>query len=410
MPDFKFTCPQCGQTIECDEGYGGVQINCPACAQAIVVPHPTGAAHAAPPAPMAMPGARGQRFAGAQMPPVPEKSNTLRNVIVILAVVVVLAALGAGGWVGYSKYQAKQALKKGNPAAMVATPSAAQSTSALDLYSKVQNAYTNLTSLSVSGTSVMTLDMSQLTMADVDPNAKNSKNRKANIPKAITNTMELSLKLGRPNMYCFQGTSLMKMGRQSMTNTTAVWSPGETNYSLTIMAASAYKNRNYTTVKDRNTALMSGVGQPAILAITIMGLFFDGGNTNIDKLVQDWGQTEDDSVNGQDCATITAKFFGQKLKFWISKNNYMILQSQITLGAPISDADIDAAIAAFDTTKDPQQIAKDKAQAKQQTQMMTKLRGTITDTYDDVEANPTLTADDFHYPVPRGVRLARQQF
>lgn len=407
MPDFKFTCPQCGQTIECDESYGGVQINCPACAQAIVVPHPTGGAHAAPPAPTAMPGTRGQRFAGAQMP-VPEKSNALKNVLVIVAVVIVLAALGAGGWVGYSKYQAKQALKKGNPAAMVATPSAAQATSALDLWSKVQNAYTNLTSLSVSGTSTMTLDMSQLTMADVDPNAKNSKNRKANIPKAITNSMELSLKLGRPNMYCFQGTSLMKYGRMAMTNTTAVWSPGETNYSLTIMAASAYKNRNYTTVKDPNMALMSGAGQPAILAMAVMGLFFHGGNTNIDKIVQDWGQTEDDSVNGQDCSTVTAKIFGQKLKFWVRKDNYMILQSQITLGAPVSDADIDAAIGAFDTTTDQAQIAKDKAQAKQQMQMMTKIRGTITDTYDDVEANPTLTADDFNYPVPRGVRLSRQ--
>ena len=408
MPDFKFTCPQCGQTIECDVSYGGVQINCPACAQAIVVPHPTGAAHAAPPAPMAMPGARGQRFAGAQMPPVPEKSNTLRNVIVIVAVIIVLAALGVGGWVGYSKYQAKQALKKGNPAAMVATPSASQTTSALDLLAKVQNAYTNLTSLSVSGTSVMTLDMSQLTMADVDPKAKNNKNRKANIPKSLTYNMQLSLKLGRPNLYCFQGTSLMNMGRQSMTNITAVWSPGETNYSLTMMSAAAYKNRNYTTVKDRNTGLMSGGGQPSFLSMGIMNLFFNDGTVDIAKFVQEWGQTEDGTVDGQDCSTITAKVFGQKLKLWIRKDNYMILQSQVTLGAPVSDSDIDAAIETFDTTKDPAQIAKDKAQAKQQMQMMTKIRGTITDTYGDVEANPSLTADDFNYPVPRGVRLSRQ--
>ncbi|HTR42333.1 MAG TPA: hypothetical protein VMH87_12020 [Pseudomonadales bacterium] len=409
MPDFKFTCPQCGQHIQCDTSYAGVQIACPVCNQAIVVPQPPDA-HAAPPAPMAMPGpgsrtpSGGQRFAGAQMP-VPEKSNTMRNVLVIVAVVVVLAALGAGGWVGYSKYEAKQALKKGNPAAVVATPTASQTSSAMDLLSKVQNAYTNLNSLVVSGNSVMILDMSQLTMADMDPKAKKSKNpRRGNLPKAITNTMDVSLKLGRPGMYCVQGTSLMKMGRQSMTNTMAVWSPGETNYALSVMGG--YKN--YTTVKDRSTALMSG-GQPAVLAMTIMSLFFNDANTNFDKLVQDWGQTEDDSVNGQDCSTITAKIFGQKYKMWISKNNYMVLQSQITLGAPVSDADIDSAFAAFDTSTNQEEIAKDKAQAKQQMQMMTKIRGTITDTYDDVEANPTLSADDFHYTVPRGVRLARQQ-
>lgn len=408
MPDFKFTCPQCGQTIECDDSYAGTQISCPACSKAIFVPQPT-SGHAAPPSPMAMPG-RGQRFAGAQAP-VPEKSNTMRNVLVIVAVVVVLAALGVGGWVGYSKFAAKQALKKGNPAAVVAAPSAAQTTSALDLLSKVQSAYTNLTSLSASGTSIMALDLSELTMSDVNPKAKSSKNkRSANIPKAITNTMDVSLKLGRPNMYVVEGKATTQMGRMSMTNTMAVWSPGVTNYSLTVMGGGGGGGyRNYTTVKDRDTALMSG-GQPAVLAMTIMSLFFNDGNTNIDKLVQDWGQTEDESIGGQECSTITAKIFGQKLKFWIRKDNDMILQSQITLGAPVTDADIDTAFAAFDTNTNAQQIAKDKAQAKQQMQMMTKIRGTITDTYDDVEANPTLGADDFNYPVPRGVRLSRQQF
>jgi outer membrane lipoprotein-sorting protein len=411
MPDFKFSCPQCGQHIECDTSYAGVQIACPICNQAIVVPQPPGV-HAAPPAPIAMsgPGSRipagGQRFAGAQTP-VPQKSNTLRNVLVIVAVVVVLAALGVGGWMGYSKYAAKQALKKGNPAAAVATPTVAQTSSAQDLWTKVKNAYTNLNSLTASGTSVMTIDMSQLTMADVDPKAKASKNnrRPAGMPKAITNTMDVSLKLGRPDMYCMQGTATMKMGRQSMTNTLAAWSSGETNYSFMAMGGGAYKR--YTTMPDRNTALMSG-GQPSVLAMTIMSLFYNDVNTNIEKLFTDWGQTEDESVNGQDCSTLTAKFVGQKFKLWVDKDNYMIMQSQITLGAPVSDADIDSAMDAFDTTKDQEQVAKDKAQAKQQMQMMTKIRGTITDTYSDVEANPTLTSDDFHYSVPRGVRLARQ--
>jgi hypothetical protein len=356
-----------------------------------------------------MPGARGQRFAGAQAP-VPEKSNAMRNVLVIVAVVVVLAALGVGGWVGFSKFEAKQALKRGNPAAIVATPSAAQASSALDLLSKVQSAYTNLTSLSASGTSIMAMDLSQLTMADVNPKAKNSKNKaRGNIPKAITNTMDVSLKLGRPNMYVVEGKATTPMGRMSMTNTTAVWSTGVTNYSLTMTGSGGGGGgyRNYTTVKDRDTALMSG-GQPAVLAITIMGLFFNDGNTNIEKLIRDWGQTEDESIGSQECSTITAKIFGQKLKFWIRKDNNMILQSQITFGAPVTDADIDTAFSAFDTNTNAEQIAKDKAQAKQQMQMMTKIRGTITDTYDDVEANPTLGADDFNYPVPRGVRLSRQ--
>ena len=38
MRDFTFACPHCGQSIQCDAGQAGAQLNCPACQQAIVVP------------------------------------------------------------------------------------------------------------------------------------------------------------------------------------------------------------------------------------------------------------------------------------------------------------------------------------------------------------------------------------
>jgi hypothetical protein len=38
---------------------------------------------------------------------------------------------------------------------------------------------------------------------------------------------------------------------------------------------------------------------------------------------------------------------------------------------------------------------------------MTKIRGTITWTSRNMEINPGLSADDFNYPVPAGVRLVR---
>jgi hypothetical protein len=85
MPEFKFPCPQCNQNIQCDTGYSGTQINCPACHQAIVVPPPP--------------------RSGAAPRPVAAKSRTLRNVLVIAAAVVVLAGLGLGGWFGWSKFK-----------------------------------------------------------------------------------------------------------------------------------------------------------------------------------------------------------------------------------------------------------------------------------------------------------------
>ncbi len=87
MAEFKFFCPQCGQQIQCDAGYAGTQINCPACKQPVVVPQ------------MPVPGTP------AAQPPVPAQAQTGRNILGIAAVVIVLAALVAGGWFGYSKYK-----------------------------------------------------------------------------------------------------------------------------------------------------------------------------------------------------------------------------------------------------------------------------------------------------------------
>ena len=38
MADIKFSCPQCGQHISCDEPWAGHQIECPACHNNITVP------------------------------------------------------------------------------------------------------------------------------------------------------------------------------------------------------------------------------------------------------------------------------------------------------------------------------------------------------------------------------------
>jgi DNA-directed RNA polymerase subunit RPC12/RpoP len=41
MNEFKFSCPHCGQHIQCDALWSGREINCPACQQPLVVPSPS---------------------------------------------------------------------------------------------------------------------------------------------------------------------------------------------------------------------------------------------------------------------------------------------------------------------------------------------------------------------------------
>ena len=131
---------------------------------------------------------------------------------------------------------------------------------------------------------------------------------------------------------------------------------------------------------------------------------------NLTKLVKDLGQTDDESVNGQDCYTLTAKVLGQKVKIWVDKSTYLIPQWQITLGGQISDADIDDAFSLWSdavTNTPPAQLNMIKEQVKKFAPVMMKIRGTFAFTTENIEANPTLTADDFNYPVPAGVRLVR---
>jgi hypothetical protein len=78
MAEFKFSCPQCSQHIQCDTSYAGMQINCPVCQKLIVVPQPPHAVAAMP------------------------TSQIWRKVLVIAISMVVLAGLG---WFGYLIYE-----------------------------------------------------------------------------------------------------------------------------------------------------------------------------------------------------------------------------------------------------------------------------------------------------------------
>jgi hypothetical protein len=101
---------------------------------------------------------------------------------------------------------------------------------------------------------------------------------------------------------------------------------------------------------------------------------------------------------------------GQKIKIWVDKTTYLVPQWQLTLGGTISDADIDDVFDLYgviDTNTPAAALDMIKAQVKKTTPVMTKIRGTITFTSRNIELNPALSANDFNYDVPPGVRLVR---
>jgi len=420
MADFKFSCPQCGQHIQCDPGYAGAQINCPACQQPIVVPPAprlAAAPSARPAPPPAPPGlatrsgppvhATGRSLAGVPPPPQP-KSKTLKTVLVVTACLIVLAGLGAGGWFGFKQLQSHQAAGKANPAAQVAPPTAGAAVQALSLLIKVHSAYTNIASVKAEGTVTLSLDLSHLTFADLNPDspakARSTDQRPPGMPRIIENSTGYSVKRAHTNWFYLAGEAVTKVDHQVQSHTLAVWSADQGTFTFMDM------HQKQVPATYQQLAEAGSVNSPSAQVTeqvrNLQQLFSDP--AQLTKIIKDLGQTEDEPVNGQECHTLTAKVLGQKVKIWVDKSTFLVLQSQITLGGAISDADIDDACSLFAagyTNLPPQQLDMIKPQIKKYTPAMAKIRGTITSTTLNMELNPTLSAEDFVYPVPEGVRL-----
>ena len=115
MAELKFSCPHCGQHIECGEPWSGRQIQCPACQNHLIVPHlpaPPAAAPAlsapvsAPPAPGRTKLAAGAAQAARPAPPgtaprrqPPPPPRTGNPVLKFAIIAVLLAVIGGVGYI-----------------------------------------------------------------------------------------------------------------------------------------------------------------------------------------------------------------------------------------------------------------------------------------------------------------------
>jgi hypothetical protein len=101
MAELKFSCPHCGQHIQCDELWGGHQIQCPACHGDLTVPAqvsaPTPMA-APPPAPPARPSSQP---AAPRRPLAPPQTGKMGRPLKVALIAVVAIVCGVGGYFGF---------------------------------------------------------------------------------------------------------------------------------------------------------------------------------------------------------------------------------------------------------------------------------------------------------------------
>jgi hypothetical protein len=392
MSEFKFSCPNCQQNIAATSEYSGAQINCPVCQTPIIVPPdpnapyvpaasdnplvpdvpkqsrlsmaPATAAHMSTPAPFIAQGA-----------PVRRKKKRTG----------LYAGLAAGGcglagvilfWnpisdFGHSAY-VKYIHHEPAPVAVLEptnAPPPPPELSTEEILQNVADKYNGLTNYAVKGLSVASVDVSGI---------------KPGLPRQ-NSTEAVSLELGRTNLYRVEwelkGSGTPYKG--------AAWSAGKGDY-VGYGPYPAAKERN------RQTALATAGTASQAQCLTLVQLFFDDTNS-VARQAAAFAKTNGPGlatkINGRDCYVLDGEFDAHDLVLWIDKENFLIPQIQFVFGGKLDEAKLDSMAPA----------------QRNLLKTWEKLKGTITETYQNPDVDKTLTAATFETEFTPTFDLQMQQ-
>jgi hypothetical protein len=417
MIEFKFPCPSCGQRLQANDAYSGTQINCPTCQQPLIVPHlpsipPVGSALAVPP----LPPAQSEPGVPLKQRPVSAGNQSRTKWVVVwaatgLLVVGAIAFVVASGLL--SRSESHVAGRPGKEAAshkdFHTSPAAnPQSLTAAEIVQKVAEQYGSLTSYSATGTTVSVMDMSKadLTkmpgMDNMPAGAKESKGFQQAMSKPMRIESEFSAKLGRPGFYLVEWESMA--GPAGMKG--AVWSAGEGHFlSMT--------KTKYTRMESREMALASATGISGGVAGTLPAIFFQDQSSPL-NFFKKAKRSEDKTVDGEDCYVLNGDAMGMKVILWVTKGTFLIKQKQMVLGGKLTMPEVSEATMeeGFKKMGDltPEQKAQAKAAVNNMKPLLSQMKGTMTETYRNIEINKPVQKEDFNYELPAGAMLSKSLF
>jgi DNA-directed RNA polymerase subunit RPC12/RpoP len=417
MIDFKFPCPNCGQRIQATDAYSGRQIQCPACQKYMVVPLAPGATAAPPPIafpPIAPAQAKPAAPSAQRAAPPGRKSRTAW---ILVGSAAGLLGVGAVAWVllsGVLSHGDSQPAARADAKATKRHDSGgrgivnSQGPNATEIMQKVAEQYGSLTNLSASGTAVSLMDMSKVApknlpgMNQMPGGAKNTKAVQQALSKPIRSESAISVKMGRPNLYLVEwdGTA----GPVAMKG--AVWCAGEGDYLST-------DKTKYTRMDSRELALASATGVSGGAAGTLPSIFFNG-QSGVLSLVQKSSRAADETVDGEDCYVVKGDAMGMSVALWITKTNFLLKQKQIVLGGKtrmpdMNDGQMEEGLKKLGNLS-PAQKAQAKAAMKNMKPMLAQTKGTMTETYRDLEINQPVKTEDFKHDMPAGAKLSASLF
>jgi len=223
-----------------------------------------------------------------------------------------------------------------------------------EILEKVGDAYKGMTDYAAKARTDCSIDMSGLVPG-----------------KATVNlTTTSSLQLGRTNYYRLE----WEQTTSGKTTKGAAWSAGKGNYV-------GYGPYPPSKVKTREDAFLPASSAYFLLSDAIAQLFYSQTN-DLAAESKEFTKTNAPGVNGQDCYVLTGEANHQSVLAWVNKNTFLIAQIQVNLGG----------------TFPPEELKKLPSAQRNAMMAMSKLKGSITETYDNIETNRNLLASAFESP------------
>jgi hypothetical protein len=365
MNEFKFSCPNCRQNIQATPEYSGAQINCPSCQTLLVVPPAPGGV---PPPPhanklsmaAATPSHEAAPAPPSKGPPVRKKKDH-KNLIV--GSVVAAGVIAAGIYFGpplYAKYFHHEEAPAPAPAAEAAAaatstnepPAPPPELTTEDILQKVADTYAGLNSFAIKGQSVAAIDASALNPAA------------AGVQRS---TATVTLQLGRTNFYRmeWERTVAGKVVKG------AAWDSGKGDFV-------GFGQNAPGKVKNRQAALDTASGSSAALCTLIAEMFF-GDTNNLTTRAEAFARTNGPAINGQSCYILNGELNAHNVVLWVNKTSFLIPQIEFDFGGKL-----DMLILKKLPTPEREKLTR-----------MSKLKGNVVETYQNMETNLNLTASAF---------------
>ena len=116
-------------------------------------------------------------------------------------------------------------------------------------------------------------------------------------------------------------------------------------------------------------------------------------------------RTNDDTLEGEPCYVLAGTVKLQNVLIWVNRKSFLIPQTQVVL-------DGESSVIGMDDAKIKEQLASTNnsqfvtAAQIAQVKMFSKLKGTFTDTYQNIQTNATIALADLVPPPPAGATAA----